>query len=201
MLWRCREGCRAGAAVSWLTRTSGGNVGLSSVDAGRRVPCAGWCLCDLSAVRVWGVVVRRMTGDVVGVRAGGLLEWRVAGRHLGPVSAVLPFAINKGAIHQMTLSLSDALIDRGITVNRVDPGRSTPAGPISVSLSGWAVHFRRAAGAARKRSLVWSGGRPAMTVRGSLVRSSIPRAVFVVGMLSGEASRRADLSSPFDQRW
>ncbi len=34
----------------------------------------------------------------------------------------LPYAISKGALHQMTLSLSDALVDRGITVNAVNPG-------------------------------------------------------------------------------
>ena len=34
----------------------------------------------------------------------------------------LPYTISKGAIHQMTLTLSDALMDRGITVNTVNPG-------------------------------------------------------------------------------
>lgn len=45
-----------------------------------------------------------------------------SGQHLGPMSEELPYAISKGAIHQMTLSLSDALVDRGITVNSVNPG-------------------------------------------------------------------------------
>jgi 3-oxoacyl-[acyl-carrier protein] reductase len=30
--------------------------------------------------------------------------------------------VSKGALHQATLTLSDALIDRGITVNTVNPG-------------------------------------------------------------------------------
>jgi 3-oxoacyl-[acyl-carrier protein] reductase len=34
----------------------------------------------------------------------------------------LPYAISKGAIHQMTASLADALADRAITVNAVNPG-------------------------------------------------------------------------------
>lgn len=38
------------------------------------------------------------------------------------MSAELPYAISKGAIHQMTLSLADTLGDRGITVNTVNPG-------------------------------------------------------------------------------
>ena len=55
-------------------------------------------------------------------RAGGRIILFTSGQHLGPMSRELPYAISKGAIHQMTLSLSDALIDRGITVNTVNPG-------------------------------------------------------------------------------
>ena len=55
-------------------------------------------------------------------RPGGRVILFTSGQHLGPMSNELPYAISKGAIHQMTLSLSDALIDRGITVNTVNPG-------------------------------------------------------------------------------
>jgi NAD(P)-dependent dehydrogenase (short-subunit alcohol dehydrogenase family) len=55
-------------------------------------------------------------------RPGGRIILFTSGQHLGPMSKELPYAISKGAIHQMTLSLSDALIDRGITVNTVNPG-------------------------------------------------------------------------------
>ncbi|MBO2453754.1 SDR family oxidoreductase [Actinomadura barringtoniae] len=55
-------------------------------------------------------------------RPGGRIILFTSGQHLAPMSAELPYAISKGAIHQMTLSLSDALIDRGITVNAVNPG-------------------------------------------------------------------------------
>jgi 3-oxoacyl-[acyl-carrier protein] reductase len=34
----------------------------------------------------------------------------------------LPYAISKGAVHQMTSSLADAVADRGITVNAINPG-------------------------------------------------------------------------------
>ena len=34
----------------------------------------------------------------------------------------LPYIVSKGAIQQMTASLSDGLIDEGITVNCVNPG-------------------------------------------------------------------------------
>jgi len=38
------------------------------------------------------------------------------------MSQEIPYAISKGAIQQMTLSLSDALVDRGITVNAIQSG-------------------------------------------------------------------------------
>ncbi len=55
-------------------------------------------------------------------RPGGRVILFTSGQHLGPMSGELPYAISKGAIHQMTLSLADALADRGITVNAVNPG-------------------------------------------------------------------------------
>lgn len=55
-------------------------------------------------------------------RPGGRVILFTSGQHLGPMTRELPYAISKGAIHQMTSSLSDALADRGITVNAVNPG-------------------------------------------------------------------------------
>jgi 3-oxoacyl-[acyl-carrier protein] reductase len=55
-------------------------------------------------------------------RPGGRVVLFTSGQHLAPMSEELPYAISKGAIHQMTLSLADALADRGITVNTVNPG-------------------------------------------------------------------------------
>lgn len=43
-------------------------------------------------------------------------------QHIGPMAGEIAYAVTKGAIHQMTASLSDALIDQGITVNCVNPG-------------------------------------------------------------------------------
>ena len=45
-----------------------------------------------------------------------------SGQHLAPMSQGIPYAVTKGALHQITLSLSDALADRGITVNAINPG-------------------------------------------------------------------------------
>ncbi|SEC60005.1 3-oxoacyl-[acyl-carrier protein] reductase [Amycolatopsis tolypomycina] len=55
-------------------------------------------------------------------RPGGRVILFTSGQHLAPMSRELPYAISKGALHQMTLTLSDTLIDRGITVNTINPG-------------------------------------------------------------------------------
>jgi 3-oxoacyl-[acyl-carrier protein] reductase len=53
---------------------------------------------------------------------GGRVILLTSGQHLAPMSGELAYAVSKGALHQATLSLSDALIERGITVNAVNPG-------------------------------------------------------------------------------
>jgi 3-oxoacyl-[acyl-carrier protein] reductase len=45
-----------------------------------------------------------------------------SGQHLAPMADEIPYAVSKGAIQQLTLTLSDALIDAGITVNAMNPG-------------------------------------------------------------------------------
>ena len=55
-------------------------------------------------------------------RGGGRVVLFTSGQHLAPMAREIPYAVSKGAIHQMTLTLADALIDRGITVNAVNPG-------------------------------------------------------------------------------
>ena len=57
-----------------------------------------------------------------GVRPGGRLVLFTSGQHLGPMPDELPYIVSKGAIHQMTASLSEALVDAGITVNCINPG-------------------------------------------------------------------------------
>lgn len=56
------------------------------------------------------------------VSHGGRVVLFTSGQHLAPMSGEIPYAATKGALHQLTLTLSDALIDRGITVNCVNPG-------------------------------------------------------------------------------
>ena len=55
-------------------------------------------------------------------RADGRVILFTSGQHLGPMADELPYAISKGAVHQMTASLADALAERSITVNAINPG-------------------------------------------------------------------------------
>jgi 3-oxoacyl-[acyl-carrier protein] reductase len=64
-------------------------------------------------------------------REGGRVVLMTSGQHLGPMSSEIAYAVSKGALHQATATLSDALIDRGITVNAVNPGPTD---------TGWAIH-------------------------------------------------------------
>jgi 3-oxoacyl-[acyl-carrier protein] reductase len=55
-------------------------------------------------------------------RRDGRIVLFTSGQHLAPMAGELPYAISKGAVHQMTRSLADALAPRGVTVNAVNPG-------------------------------------------------------------------------------
>ena len=63
--------------------------------------------------RHWRSVIR---GNAVGVGIGVLPG---AG---GDIAAWIAYAVSKGAIHQRTASLSDQMIDSGISVNCINPG-------------------------------------------------------------------------------
>jgi 3-oxoacyl-[acyl-carrier protein] reductase len=77
---------------------------------------------------------------------GGRVILFTSGQHRGPMPGELAYAVSKGAIHQMTASLADALSDRGITVNCVNPG------PVD---TGWATGAPHAAIAQRFPSGRW----------------------------------------------
>jgi 3-oxoacyl-[acyl-carrier protein] reductase len=55
-------------------------------------------------------------------RAGGRVLLFTSGQHLAPMADELPYAVSKGAIHQMTRSLAAHLAPRAITVNGINPG-------------------------------------------------------------------------------
>ncbi len=55
-------------------------------------------------------------------RPGGRIVLFTSGQYLGPMPDELPYVASKGALHQLTGSLAQALMPRGITVNTVNPG-------------------------------------------------------------------------------
>jgi 3-oxoacyl-[acyl-carrier protein] reductase len=55
-------------------------------------------------------------------RPGGRVVLLTSGQHLGPMPGELAYIASKGALHQLTQSLSAHLVRRGITVNTVNPG-------------------------------------------------------------------------------
>jgi 3-oxoacyl-[acyl-carrier protein] reductase len=52
---------------------------------------------------------------------GGRIILLTSGQHLGPMPH-MAYVASKGALHQLTCSLSDHFIGKGITVNTVNPG-------------------------------------------------------------------------------
>lgn len=54
-------------------------------------------------------------------RPGGRIILLTSGQHLGPMPHPA-YVATKGALHKLTVSLSDYFIGRGITVNTVNPG-------------------------------------------------------------------------------
>ena len=55
-------------------------------------------------------------------RPGGRVVLLTSGQHIAPMTTEVAYAASKGALQQVTATFADALIDRGITVNAVNPG-------------------------------------------------------------------------------
>jgi 3-oxoacyl-[acyl-carrier protein] reductase len=55
-------------------------------------------------------------------RKGGRIILLTSGQDLGPQNDELAYIASKGALHQITQSLSDIVIEKGITVNTINPG-------------------------------------------------------------------------------
>ena len=64
-------------------------------------------------------------------KPGGRIVMLISGQHKDPIGPMLAYGASKGALHQITMSLSDELVEQGITVNAVNPGATDTgwAGP------------------------------------------------------------------------
>lgn len=79
--------------------------------------------------RAWAVnaratllLVQAFAAEHDDARPSGSAVLFTSGQHLAPMAGEVPYAVSKGAVHQMTLTLSDALAERRIRVNAVNPG-------------------------------------------------------------------------------
>jgi 3-oxoacyl-[acyl-carrier protein] reductase len=121
------EAANAGRLVSSAAARFGhvdvlvANHARSSAQALEEVTAEELDLCWAVNARASVLLVQAFAAQHDG-RPGGRVVLFTSGQHRAPMSRELPYAISKGAIQQMTLSLSDALADRGITVNTVNPG-------------------------------------------------------------------------------
>ncbi|MQA34604.1 SDR family oxidoreductase [Modestobacter roseus] len=68
------------------------------------------------------LLVQAFAAQYEPVAGPGSVVLFTSGQHRGPMADELPYAVSKGAVQQMTLSLADELADAGITVTCVNPG-------------------------------------------------------------------------------
>jgi 3-oxoacyl-[acyl-carrier protein] reductase len=107
--------------------------------------------------------------------SGGRVVLLTSGQHLTPMPSELAYIASKGALHQLTMSLSAHLIPRGITVNTVNPGATD---------TGWAdgelYEFIRAANPQGRwgtpedaaRSICWLTTDDAQWITGQIINSN-----------------------------
>jgi 3-oxoacyl-[acyl-carrier protein] reductase len=102
------------ALIANHARSSPG--GLASVTAGELD--AAWAVNARAVV----LLTQAYAAQHDDARQHGRVVLFTSGQHIAPMPDELAYAISKGAVHQMTGSLADALADRGITVNTINPG-------------------------------------------------------------------------------
>jgi len=73
-------------------------------------------------VRASLLLVRAFAKQYQRTPQGGRVVLFSSGQHLGPMPNEIPYAATKGALQQITPTLADALVEREITVNCLNPG-------------------------------------------------------------------------------
>jgi len=93
-------------------------------------------LCWAVNVRATLLLVKAFAEQFVDAGGrGGRVVLFTSGQHLGPMAGEIAYAATKGALHQLTRTLADALADRAITANTVNPG-PTDTGWATAELAG-----------------------------------------------------------------
>ncbi|MFF1607491.1 SDR family oxidoreductase [Amycolatopsis sp. NPDC058278] len=94
---------------------SGSDGGLGELDAA--MLDAHWAVNTRSSILLAQAFAAQHDG-----RPGGRIVFFTSGQDLGPMPGEIAYAASKGALASITRSLADALADRAITVNTVNPG-------------------------------------------------------------------------------
>jgi 3-oxoacyl-[acyl-carrier protein] reductase len=140
--------------------------GLADVDA------AEVDLCFAVNARGSLLLTRSFAAQYEPAAGPGSVVLFTSGQHRGPMSHELPYAISKGAIQQMTLSLAETLADAGITCNCLNPGPTDTgwAGPETADLVARAMPSGRWNTAAEAAGVVaWLTGPDARSVTGQTI--------------------------------
>ncbi len=87
-------------------------------------------LCWAVNVRSIVLLAQRFAERHDPARPGGRMIWFTSGQAFAPMASEVPYAVTKGALHQMTATIAAPLADAGIVVNCINPG------PVD---TGWAV--------------------------------------------------------------
>jgi 3-oxoacyl-[acyl-carrier protein] reductase len=106
---------------------------------------------------------------------GGRIVFFTSGQHRGPAPTEIPYAATKGALHQITATLADALAERDITVNCINPGPTDTVGPPQNKNPSSPATCPAAGGTPQPRRLTSSRCCSHRTPRPSPARSSTPR--------------------------
>jgi 3-oxoacyl-[acyl-carrier protein] reductase len=94
---------------------SGGDANLAGVDAA--MLDGHWAVNARSVVLAAKAFAAQHDG-----RSGGRVIFMTSGQGQAPMPGEIAYAMSKGALAQITLTIADELADRGICVNTVNPG-------------------------------------------------------------------------------
>lgn len=86
------------------------------------VTAAGLDACFAANARASVLLAQAFAAQYEPSAGPGSVVLFTSGQHRGPMAREIPYALSKGAIQQITLTLADSLADRDVTVNCVNPG-------------------------------------------------------------------------------